>query len=65
MPDSGGPATFDRLSRRCPGLKVLYMSGYTDDAIAQQGLIDPATEFLQKPFSAEALQCRVRQVLDR
>jgi signal transduction histidine kinase/DNA-binding response OmpR family regulator len=65
MPDSSGPAMFARLARQRPGLRVLYMSGYTDDSVARQGMIDPATEFLQKPFSAESLQRRVRQVLDQ
>jgi FixJ family two-component response regulator len=46
-------------------LKVLFVSGYTDDTIAHQGQLDPGVEFLQKPFTADALTRRVREVLDR
>ena len=47
-----------------PGIKVLYMSGYTADAIAQHGILDPGTSLLQKPFLAHALARKVREVLD-
>jgi hypothetical protein len=46
-------------------LNVLYVSGYTDDAIVHQGQLDPGTKFLQKPFTADARNRRVREVLDR
>jgi CheY-like chemotaxis protein len=65
MPGSTGPKLFERLARRRPDLKVLYVSGYTDDSIVHQGQLDPGVEFLQKPFTADALNRRVRQVLDR
>jgi two-component system cell cycle sensor histidine kinase/response regulator CckA len=65
MPGSSGPKLFERLAQRRPDLKVLYVSGYTDDAIVHQGQLDPGIEFLQKPFSAEDLSRRVREVLDR
>jgi PAS domain S-box-containing protein len=65
MPGSSGPALFARLAPRRPELRVLYVSGYTDDTIAHQGQLDPGVAFLQKPFTAEGLSRRVRDVLDR
>jgi two-component system cell cycle sensor histidine kinase/response regulator CckA len=44
---------------------VLYVSGYTDDTITRHGQLAPGIEFLQKPFTADALKKRVRQILDR
>ena len=64
MPGSTGPQLFERLVRKQPSLKVLYVSGYTDTAIIDGGQIDPAMELLQKPFSANALKRRIREVLD-
>jgi two-component system cell cycle sensor histidine kinase/response regulator CckA len=64
MPGSTGPQLFERLARKQPNLKVLYVSGYTDTAIIDGGQIDPAIELLQKPFSANALKRRIREVLD-
>jgi CheY-like chemotaxis protein len=65
MPGSSGPALFDRLAGRHPTLKVLYMSGYTDDAVIRQGRLDAGAAFLQKPFTGEVLLRKVREVLDR
>jgi signal transduction histidine kinase/CHASE3 domain sensor protein/ActR/RegA family two-component response regulator len=65
MPELTGRQLADRLLRQRPRLAVLYMSGYTDDAIVHQGRLDPDTAFLQKPFTPEALLHRVREVLDR
>ncbi|HSA92697.1 MAG TPA: PAS domain S-box protein [Terriglobales bacterium] len=59
-----GPELAAQLSPLRPQLKVLYMSGYTDDAIGHHGVLAAGTEFLQKPFSTEALMRKVRQVLD-
>lgn len=44
---------------------VLYMSGYTDEAVLSQGQLDPSITFLQKPFTADGLTRSVREVLDR
>jgi PAS domain S-box-containing protein len=65
MPGSSGPKLFERLAQRRPELKVLYVSGYTHDAIAHHGQLDPGIEFLQKPFTADELNRKVREVLDR
>ena len=52
-----------RLTALIPGLKVLYLSGYTDNAIVHRGILDPGIAFLQKPFTADVLTEKVRQVL--
>jgi len=64
MPDSEGPPLVDRLRIVRPSLRVLYMSGYTDDTIVGHGVLDSGTPFLQKPFTPIALAQKVREVLD-
>jgi two-component system, cell cycle sensor histidine kinase and response regulator CckA len=64
MPQMGGREAVERLSSLRPGTRVLYMSGYTDDAIVRHGLMDERLEFLEKPFTADALVRKVRKVLD-
>ncbi len=63
MPDMGGAEMVERLRRTRPGLRVLYMSGYPDDAIAPHGVLAPGTPLLQKPFSERALAVKVRETL--
>jgi DNA-binding NtrC family response regulator len=65
MPGATGPTLFRMLAERHPRLKVLFMSGYTDDMVTREGMIDPETAFLQKPFSNDGLLRKVREVLDR
>ncbi len=65
MPGMGGPEVAQRLRAARPGTAVLYMSGYTDDAILKHGALDASTPFLQKPFTPWGLAGRVRDVLDR
>jgi PAS domain S-box-containing protein len=64
MPDSEGPPLFDRLAKVQPDLRVLYMSGYADEAIVRHGVLVEGTPFLQKPFTPHALARKVRDVLD-
>jgi two-component system cell cycle sensor histidine kinase/response regulator CckA len=64
MPRLGGPALVEQLLRDRPGLRVLFMSGYTDDAVVRHGLLADQVAFLQKPFTPSQLAQRVREVLD-
>jgi two-component system cell cycle sensor histidine kinase/response regulator CckA len=65
MPQMGGKELADQLKTLHPDIKVLYISGYTDDAIVHHGVLEPGTNFLQKPFSPAALTHKVREALDR
>jgi two-component system, cell cycle sensor histidine kinase and response regulator CckA len=64
MPRLGGKQLAEQLSGVRGWTKVLYMSGYTDDAIVHRGVLDPEVAFLQKPFTGAALARKVREVLD-
>jgi len=64
MPGMNGRELFDQISGRCPDIKVLYMSGYTDNVIAHRGVRDEGVDFIQKPFSVKALAAKVREVLE-
>ncbi len=64
MPGAGGKEVATRLSSICPKIKVLFMSGYTDEAIVHHGILDSDVEFIQKPFTPAALAIKVREVLD-
>jgi nitrogen-specific signal transduction histidine kinase/ActR/RegA family two-component response regulator len=64
MPQLNGRELAERLLAKLPELQVLYMSGYTDDAVLRRGLIAPDTNFLHKPFTTSALASRVRQLLN-
>jgi CheY-like chemotaxis protein len=63
MPGMRGPELAERLARSHPEMKVLYMSGYTDNAIVNHGVLAAGTAFLQKPFTPGALARQVREVL--
>jgi PAS domain S-box-containing protein len=63
MPGMSGRELSARLCASCPQTKVLYLSGYTEDAIVHEGVIDPETAFLQKPFTLQMLARKVREVL--
>jgi PAS domain S-box-containing protein len=63
MPGLGGRELVERLLKTRPGTKVLYLSGYTEDAILSEGTIENGTAFLQKPFTLQNLSRKVREVL--
>jgi CheY-like chemotaxis protein len=64
MPDRNGHDLHESLAAGQPGLKVLYMSGYTESAIVHHGVLDKNTPFLQKPLEREGLAGKVRQALE-
>ncbi|MBI3409439.1 MAG: response regulator [Planctomycetes bacterium] len=65
MPEMGGCQLAERLLTLRPAVKVLYMSGYNDDAVSQQLHLEPGTPFIQKPFEPPLLSKKVREVLAR
>ncbi len=65
MPRIGGSSLVEQLHSRLPDLKVIYMSGYTDDAVVRHSILQEGCAFLHKPFSPVALAQKVREVLDR
>jgi PAS domain S-box-containing protein len=64
MPGMSGRQLAEQLAETHPGMKVLYMSGYTSDTIVQHGVFEAQVAFLNKPFTAAALLRKVREVLD-
>jgi PAS domain S-box-containing protein len=64
MPGMNGPELHERLLPHRPRMRVIYMSGYTDCAIVQQGTLTSQTAFIQKPFTPGTLGAKVRAVLD-
>ena len=64
MPGMSGRLLAQRLAESTPDMKVIYMSGYTDDAIVHHGVLEPGLTLLQKPFTPKALARIVREVLD-
>jgi two-component system, cell cycle sensor histidine kinase and response regulator CckA len=63
LPGMSGPELFQRLRIRDPKLKVLYMSGYTDDAVFRTGRLQPGAAFIQKPFTAAGIRRKIQDVL--
>ena len=63
MPEMGGKELADRLSEELIGLKVLFMSGYPTDTIAQHGILDEDVPLLHKPFTSEKLLTRIDEIL--
>jgi two-component SAPR family response regulator len=65
MTRMSGKETAERLQSIYPQMKVIYMSGYTDETIVHFGVLEPGLDFLEKPFSPEGLARKVREVLDK
>jgi CheY-like chemotaxis protein len=65
MPNMGGRDLADQVRRTLSGIRVLYVSGYTDDEILRQGVVASSVEFLHKPFTPLRLLQKVRAVLDK
>ena len=63
MPDMDGKTLFGKISQIRPGIRVLFMSGYTQDVIAHHGILDDGVYFIQKPFSIQSLAAKVREVV--
>ena len=64
MPRMSGRKLVEEFLTVRPGTKILYMSGYTDDAVVRHGVLDPGTPFMQKPFTVDVLAHKVRQAID-
>jgi PAS domain S-box-containing protein len=65
MPQMSGRALAEAVVSERPEMKVLFMSGYTDDAIIRHGVLEPGISFIEKPFAPRALAAKIREVLDR
>ncbi|MFO8184580.1 MAG: response regulator, partial [Candidatus Aegiribacteria sp.] len=64
MPGMNGKQLYDRLKRLEPGLRVLFVSGYTSDAVISRGIVEGGVHFLQKPFTRDELAEVLRSILD-
>jgi FixJ family two-component response regulator len=60
----GGRELAEKLAERLPKMQILFTSGYTDDDVVRHGIIETNTNFIQKPFTFDALARKVRELLD-
>jgi two-component system, cell cycle sensor histidine kinase and response regulator CckA len=65
IPGMSGPVLIEHLRETLPDVKVIYMSGYTDDAIAKRGVVESGVNFLQKPFTMSALGTMINTALGK
>jgi DNA-binding response OmpR family regulator len=65
LPGENGRKLADEATARHPSLKVLFMTGYSRDAIVHQGRLNPGVEVIQKPLTQESLAAKIREVLER
>ncbi len=65
LPEMNGRELFEHAAGKCPGLIVLYMSGYADNVLAPHGILEEGLNFIQKPFSVQALALKLRETLDK
>ncbi|MCI0659171.1 MAG: response regulator, partial [Acidobacteria bacterium] len=63
MPHMSGRELAERVVKQKPGIRVLFMSGYTDDVIVRHGELEAGTVFLQKPFTKEALARKLKELM--
>ena len=64
LPGMSGPEVVRHVAQRKPGIRALYISGYTDEAVQRHGILDSGVTFLSKPFLPDALATKVRELLD-
>jgi len=64
MPHMGGREVAERMAQMYPEMRILFTSGYTDDAVVRHGVIETGMNFIQKPFTLDALARKIREVLD-
>jgi hypothetical protein len=64
MPEVGGRDLAERLVEIAPEMRILFMSGYSDEAVYRHGVISPNAAFIEKPFTERTLAGKVREVLD-
>ena len=64
MPGMNGRKLAERIQIQQPDMKTLFMSGYTDDTLGEQGMLSPGISLLRKPFTPAPLALKVREVLD-